>query len=278
MTNFIKDKNSEMIAHFEIDTTDQTMDTLPPGFYEPKDIGGMFRKQLAVTPTKENDKLVQFKSGSVGSTLKLVGEFFSDKNKKVYSDMKLTHKMGIILHGPPGTGKTSTAFLIMTNLVSQHKAICLDFTGCKLDFIHWTLSILRKIQSSPIVAFIDEIDISIDRDEAGYLTFLDGSKSYEDLIVIGCTNDLADIPERIRNRRSRIKHVIEIKSFPIEVYEQYILDKIPNIDNDKLKAFSFLAVEAGLTLDEMKHCLIDHFIEGFSVEEAIKEAKKYQEV
>jgi hypothetical protein len=46
--------------------------------------------------------------------------------------------------------------------------------------------------------------------EESFLPFLDGNDSVEDLIFIGCTNYINKIPDRIKNRKSRIKECFSI--------------------------------------------------------------------
>lgn len=267
-TNFIKELDGSLL-YYPIDNSSDLQQKLEPNIYilSSKQIG--FTNIPLFIPNQEQDKLVNFASGQVNETIKLVDNFLSEKTINTYKDLKIMHKIDIMLHSPPGTGKTCTATLIMRNLVSKYNALAINCTGTNLNFIKDVLKMLRRIQDSPIILFVDEIDNSFDVEEHKWLTFLDGSDSLNNIIILGCTNNIDEIPDRIKNRKSRIKHLIEIKSFPIEVYKEFINDKLPNLNIEELSEFAFKSEEKALTLDQLKHAIIDHVLEEISIDEAI---------
>lgn len=226
----------------------------------------------AFSPITNGDSLIKFTSGVMTDMLAKIGEFFSDDVRDKYKKLKITHKMGIILHGPPGTGKTALAKLLMMQEVENHKAICLDCTGLRMGDIGNTVSILRRVQDTPIIIFYDEFEEIAD--STYLLTFLDGTFSFDNLIFIGCTNFPDLIPKRIIDRKSRIKHVFEIKSLESILYREYIKDKIPDIKKEELDKYVYKAAEADLTIDQLKNSIIDYFVDGVKMEKAIADAKK----
>lgn len=276
MINFMKVRHREHIVMQAEGEIEKKYETLPSGLYEASDVGGPFTTVYAFKPIETVDKLIKFKTGVVRDTLQMVDDFFSDKTKRLYEDMQIARKMGIIFYGPPGTGKTATAMILMREITIQRPdTICIDFTGKRLGFMREVIRRLRRIQNGPIIAFMDEVEEAFSGNETEYLTFLDGTDSVNDFIFLGCTNFLDKIPRRIRERKSRIKHTIEIKSLPQEIYVEYIKAKIRNISESEVTKIAFLAEDKGLTIDELKNCLIDYHIEGMDIEKAIHNAKKY---
>lgn len=272
----MKVRNREHIVMQAEGEIEKKYETLPSGLYEAEDVGGPFSTVYAFKPIETVDKLIKFRTGVVKDTLLMVDDFFSDKTKRLYEDMQIARKMGIIFYGPPGTGKTATAMILMREITIQKPdTICIDFTGKRLSFIREVIRRLRRIQNGPIIAFMDEVEEAFSGNETEYLTFLDGTDSVNDFIFLGCTNFLDKIPRRIRERKSRIKHTIEIKSLPQEIYVEYIKAKIRNISEGEVTKIAFLAEDKGLTIDELKNCLIDYHIEGMGIEKAIHNAKKY---
>jgi ATP-dependent 26S proteasome regulatory subunit len=276
MNNFVKYKGDDIILSQVEEQVESRYKILPEGIYKPQMVPtGMMSAVVGFDPIPQNKSLVKFTGGIIANTIKKINEFLNKETKDIYLSLKVAHKLGVILYGPPGTGKTCTAFLIMQEMVDKYKAICLDCTGNNVGSIQYYIECVRKLHNNPIVVFIDEFDFAIKHEEIKYLPFLDGITPNENLIIIGCTNNLDTIPNRIKNRPSRIKYNIEIKSFPIEVYKQFILDKMSSIKEKELVKFSYIAEEKGLTLDELKHVIIDHKIEKIDIELAIKNIKKY---
>jgi hypothetical protein len=275
--NYVRTKdNPTVIVEHTVDTFESTHNTLDPGFYNPTIITSMFSPPyVAYTPVKTHDSLVKFKSGIINEIIKKVDNFCNDEVIKKYSDLEIAHKLGMILYGPPGTGKTSTVFLIIDELIKSKNAVCFDFTGKKPYEISFVVEKFRKHQNNVVICFVDEIDDSIDRYEESWLTLLDGTSSIQNCIIIGCTNHLEEIPDRIIKRPSRIKYLYEITAFPIEVYKQYISEKVKNISQEELAKLAFLCEENCFTLDQAKHLIIDCYIEGMTIDNSIKNIKQY---
>jgi len=133
------------------------------------------------------------------------------------------------------------------------------------------------IQSkSPIIIFVDECEVMMN--EEATLTYLDGIDSVEDSIFIGATNYQKKIPDRIINRKSRIKFAYPINSLPPEVYLEYIEKKLPDIKKEDLAEFGYKAEEAGLTIDQLKNSLINYHIDNMTIDNSIKEVTETVEV
>lgn len=271
--NFHRLKDGKDIVFSPIGHLVDSSETLKAGFYKMKDntpMGGPFTPGFQ--PILEGDKLIKFSSGTINDILKKFETFFSDEVISKYKKLELTHKLGIILHGPPGTGKTALAQLLMIQEVETHGAICLDFTGWNPIGIVQTMSIIRGYQATPVIAFYDEFE---DRAaDSIMLTLLDGTLSFNNFIFIGCTNYIHEIPDRIKNRKSRIKYNFEIKTLESIVYKEYITKKLPHLEKKVLDKYVYLAAEADLTIDQLKNSIIDYYIDGATIENSIAEAKK----
>ena len=275
-TNFIKHRGRNDIIMQKLDLIEQQYEKLPPGIYTTDDISNPFQPTMvSFTSISLKEDLIKFKTGAISTVIDKCTHFFSPDVIAMYKQMGVAHKMGILMYGPPGTGKTCTVQLIMSELVRDFNAVCIDFTGDNPDWIRLVCHKIRDIQDNPIVIFVDEAENSLRNNEEKYLAFLDGNESVDRSIFIGCTNFFNKIPKRIRERRSRIKLSIEIKALPIEVYKDYIRSKMPHIKDRELSKFAYLAEENGLTIDELKHAVIDHCIDCVPIDSAIKTVKEY---
>lgn len=270
MLNYREIAETKEIIIFKDSNFSNGWETLPPGIYDIYKSGSIFDNYLTFYPSPQLDGLVKFKHGLINDVIQDTQKFFSENTKEAYKELKACHKMGIILYGPPGTGKTATCRLIMEEIVEKYKAVCLIGTGKGVPFVLGAIGSIRRLQKNPIVLFIDEVEYTIKTEEGYLLPFLDGSDSVEELVFMGCTNYLDKIPERIKDRKSRIKHLYEIKALPSPVYEEYIKDRLPKMEGRVVTEFAYKAEESGLTIDQLKNALIDYRINELSIDVAIK--------
>lgn len=272
--NKIKEKDIWILG--QENTYEANNEKLAPGIYSLTDFGNIFSPTIpGFTTLKSKDTLIHFTSGIVADAITKIEDFFSEKTMAAYKYLKIAHKVGMLLHGPPGTGKTCASFIIMENMVKKYNALALDCTNCQLAFVISTIKLIREKQDNPMVLFYDEFENMADNH--AWLSFLDGNDSQDKLIFMGCTNFLKRIPKRIRNRKSRIKYLFEINALPMAVYEEYIKDKLPDEKQEFRSKFSYYAEEAGLTIDQFKHAIIDFYLEKTPMEVAIEAAKKFED-
>ena len=91
---------------------------LPAGFYQ---VQVTYEGVKFVAFTPKTDDLMDF-SGTI------VDDLFQDalafwKEAKKYETYGLTHKRGYLLHGPPGTGKTSLGILLGRRVIESQKGL-----------------------------------------------------------------------------------------------------------------------------------------------------------
>jgi ATP-dependent Zn protease len=167
---------------------------------------------------------------------------------------------GILMWGPPGTGKTTLARAIsqacgcffISATGTEFETMWLGETERKIRNLFAFARKKQKEKKRPVIVFIDEIDhIAKDRSQRGHswfsgdvttlLTELDGFKQNEDIIVIGATN----MPERIDpaiKRPDRLDRAIYV-GLPDQNARRKILDV--HISNRKV------TLEAGIDLDRL---------------------------
>lgn len=270
--NFLK--KGKKYVYNPIKNINDAFPVLPPKIYVPATgVNPLGERIYIFTELVTQDKLISFTNGTISEVIELSNKFFHKKTIQSYGDLGIIHKLGLIMYGPYGTGKSCTALLIMKKIIDEHNAIALDCTRMDIHEVILCISKLREIQNNPIVLFIDEVDSSFYRQEESFLSFLDGTGSVNNLLFIGCTNNIKEIPDRIKYRKSRIRHLVEIKSIPLEVYRDYVKSKIPNISSEDLAKFAFISEEERLTIDELKHAVIEFYVNGISIKRSIEVAK-----
>ena len=146
------------------------------------------------------------------------------RHPELFKRLGVEAPKGVLLHGPPGTGKTMLAKAVAGETSSNFTYIGGPEIVSK--FYGESEGKLREIfkeaeENAPSIIFIDEIDsIAPKRDEvsgeeerrivAQLLALMDGLKSRGKVVVIGATNRPNSIDEALR-RPGRFDREIEIK-------------------------------------------------------------------
>jgi hypothetical protein len=161
--------------------TAPTVQVLPPGCYNVNynsSIGLFFEK----IPVKTED-LVRFPDTTSHKVIDEIKNFWT--RQKFFSDYDIAYKRGIIVYGPPGSGKSCAVQLAMRDVVDR-KGICLNFYDPSL-FMDGLRS-LRKIQpETPVVAIMEDLDALIEEhSETSILNILDGVNEIHKVVFLAC--------------------------------------------------------------------------------------------
>lgn len=257
--------------YYKIHETPTVIQKITSGFYKAVEVGMM--REIYLQPTEfKGDNIVKFKEGIVGDLKTDILNYFSKENIELYKNLGVSCKLGILLHGKQGTGKTTTAKIIMQSFIDEYQAIVLDWTKCHPFRMPSTIKQIKEAgHSGLIVIFVDEVDGAIKAAENHYLNILDGVDSQDNVVFIGCTNYLDKIPDRFKKRPSRFKIVQEINAFPFEVYKQFINEKTAKVKTDiNWDKVAYAAVENQMTLDELKHVIVHMIADKFTFKKAYK--------
>ena len=146
------------------------------------------------------------------------------KYPKLFKHLGIEPPKGVLLHGPPGCGKT----LLAKAVANESEASFFAINGPEITSKYYGESeaklreIFRKAEeNAPSIIFIDELDSIAPRREevsgeaekrvvAQLLTLMDGLKSRGQVIVIGATNRIDAIDPALR-RPGRFDREIEIR-------------------------------------------------------------------
>lgn len=150
-------------------------------------------------------------------------------NKNIYQELQVPHRLGILMYGKAGTGKTSMAKAIASY---TNKDVMLIKTK-DLDNLEDTLRFLHK----GMILLIEEIDTFVKkRSETSELTtedatrlgnllnLIDGIATPEDLIVIATTNYIDKLDDALI-REGRFDLKFEMKYLEKEEVQEIISEK-----------------------------------------------------
>ena len=163
--------------------------------------------------------------GGIGQQLLKVREMIELplKHPELFRRLGIDPPKGVLLHGPPGTGKTMIAKAVATEVNAHFKSI----NGPEIISKYYGESEkqLREIfdeaaDNAPAIVFIDEIDSICPKREdvtgeverrvvAQMLTLMDGMQGRDNVVVIGATNRRDALDPALR-RPGRFDREIEI--------------------------------------------------------------------
>ncbi|KAK3671890.1 hypothetical protein LTR78_008256 [Recurvomyces mirabilis] len=133
-----------------------------------------------------------------------VHSFFDSRT--VYEEYSVPWKRGIIMHGPPGCGKTISIKALMNSLQAKDVASLYvkSFDACQglQHSIRNIFSLARTM--APCLLIFEDID-SLVKDEVRsyFLNEVDGLDSNDGILMIGSTNHLEKLDPAIAKRPSR---------------------------------------------------------------------------
>ncbi len=178
--------------------------TLPAGMYMVSlDDGGrlMFFKQEVIT-----DELIPMPECQ--SIEDEIAKFWKSKEK--FEAKKQVFKRGLLLHGPPGGGKTCLILLLAQRLIQDGGLVL--YTP-HIEFLLPALTQLRTIEPHrKIIVILEDVD-----DFAGgtaretmLLSLLDGETKFDNILYLATTNYPENLPKRLINRPSRFDYVVKV--------------------------------------------------------------------
>lgn len=242
-------------------STIETHKKLKPGVYDiwsEETRNGIVAK-IKINNSKEtfNQEIAYAFQDKIG---KIIDKFYTKEIKSKVNSLGYNHKLGILLHGKPGTGKTSMFKSYFERLIKTENAIVFNFIHLWQFRIMWEFIVsIRAIQNNPIIIFIDELDegfknYDIERD---LKVSMDGFSSIDNSLFMFSTNYINKIPDSIKNRKSRVKYCIEVGGIKdVEVIKKFLdgCFKTVEVDHDYSNDLTKLT---GLTIDELKQYVLD---------------------
>ena len=160
---------------------------------------------------------------------------FWDK-REAFEELGITYKRGIMLYGPPGSGKSVTIYRL-ASMLQRYDAIMLPCRSA--GEATTSIEIVKRLEPArKIVVVLEDIDGMINRRGDEDLTYLlDGGTDVSNVLFIATTNYPERIPPRVLNRPSRFDVRIEI-GMPSEAarraYIQHIVGENLLVDIDEL--------------------------------------------
>ena len=241
-----------------------TVNSLPPGFY---DISVNSSGTLFFVPIRaRTDRLLRFPDAA---TDKIVAEIETFWNRQeVFEDFGLPFKRGILLYGPPGSGKTCTLQLLARDVVDRGGIVLIYQPEL---FVH-AYRQLRNIQpDTPVVVLMEDLDATLERyNESVVLNTLDGTDTIHKTVFVATTNYPEKLGERIINRPSRFDRRLKIADPSDAARLMYVEDMIRDADlPEGITVDRIVKDTRGMSLAHVKELFVASCVIGAPYEEAL---------
>ena len=207
----------------------ETCNNLKPAFYNleiHQDIGPCVKKiDIQV------DSLLRLPDSASDVVMREFAEFWTLRPR--FIERGFLHKRGILLFGPPGSGKTATLMLMAQDVISQGGIVCQIGS---LAIASICLSMIRKIEPSrPIIALLEDIDSLIEQyGEHNFLSLLDGESQVDNICFVATTNYPEKLDKRFVDRPSRFDTIRRIGMPTAAARRAFLAAKEPSLQEDDL--------------------------------------------
>ena len=245
--------------------TESTVDKLKPGQYSVKysNGAGFYLSERAINL----DDLLVLPDSNAEMVLAHIENFW--KNEAVFREYGFLWKRGIMLWGPPGSGKTSA--------VQQLSKQIVDLGGITIyctepSYTSNGLDVLRRIEPNrPIVVIFEDIDSIIQsHGESELLAMLDGELQIDNVVFVATTNYPGKLDKRFINRPSRFDEIIKIGMPSAQAREFYLSHKNPRLDSEPHELHEWVDATEGFSVAHLKELIISVECFNKTREEAVK--------
>lgn len=243
----------------------ENLPVLPPNVYTVgvDSFGDIFLQNAHI----HTDELIALPDSPAEQIERDVNHFLTETVRDRFERYNLLYKRGLLMHGIPGTGKTSIVHLLMRKAIKKGMVVLLN---PRPYLVSRVASYVRGIENTgrPIMVVWEEFEQWVESNEGELLDLLDGVDQVDNVFFIATTNYLNEIPLRIRNRPSRFAEVIEIGAPDEALRRAYISAKVH--DDDTIDVDEWVRMTEGLTIDGIKDVIISVLALGVPLDRAVE--------
>lgn len=206
----------------------ETIHELPPAFYQcaVDNYGKPYMRQMDISI----DDLIDLQD----ATAKMLAREFVDfwERAELFRAAGFSQKRGILLYGPPGSGKTSAIMSMAHHMIERLKGVVI--VADRPEVMVECLAHFRMNEPErPAIILYEDMDTLVQRfGEAGYLSLLDGEHQVNHVVNVATTNYPECLDRRFVDRPGRFDRVEYVGMPCAEVRRRYLEAKAPDVAPD----------------------------------------------
>lgn len=202
------------------------VEALPPGFYRCcSSMRGPYLERMRFS----SDEILRLPDPVCDMLLKEFVTFWAASAK--FAARGLSAKRGLILWGPPGSGKTTAVAQMAAHMIEEKGGIVVVASdpASTTENLHN----IRKIEPTrPLIVVYEDLDALVERyGEAQYLALLDGEYQISNVVNVATTNYPERLDKRFVDRPGRFDRVTFVDFPQAEARAAYFAAKAPEIDD-----------------------------------------------
>lgn len=235
-------------------------DSLTPGAYKiGHDMSGMFLEQIQ----PNTDEMMVFEDSPMHKAVNEIATFW--ERKEHYKKLGLMQSRGIILYGPPGSGK-SLALQQVGEAMAKNGDIVLMANSP--DQISSALGAVRQIEPERrIVVTFEEADELASYDERTLLRLMDGDLKVDRVCYLATTNYIDRLSPRLQ-RPGRFDKRIYVGPPKFEHRLKYLSHKLKGLAEDS-QIQDMAKKTEGLSFGHLRELIAGAFAIGDPVDDVI---------
>lgn len=229
-----------------------TADHLEAGFYEPRRMGDgspILRKMAMST-----DDLLRLPDPTCDMLLKEFVDFWGAADK--IAARGLSMKRGLLLYGPPGSGKTSAL-----QIMSHHMTKAMNGVVVMANDPHTTaacLALIRSVEPArPIITLFEDLDAMVNmHGEPGLLALLDGELQISGVVNVATTNHPELLDTRFVDRPGRFDRITFVGMPEAPARRAYFQAKAPELPEEQIERWT--DASDGWSMAHLRELVVAH--------------------
>ena len=251
---------------------EEAVDALPAGHYvvDCNPTQGVFLRKQEFSI----DDLIELPDSTAERVIQEIEHFWSLESH--FREFGFLWKRGMLLWGPPGSGKTSTVQILARKII-ERGGVAISIYQPSLAIVG--MRIIRKIEPTrPILGLLEDIDAIVSRHgESDLLALLDGENQVDNIVYLATTNYPERLDPRFINRPSRFDVIRKIGMPSTEARATYILAKSRGLADNLDELTKWAGDTAGLSVAHLKELIISVEVFNADYEQSLVRLKTMME-
>lgn len=242
----------------------RTVKKITPGIYDLAIIQGTLYWSTVANRTEE---IIRFPDTPVDEVVGEIEKFW--ELGPSFAAHGLPHKRGILLYGPPGSGKTCTLSLVTRDVIERGGVVVIFRSAGSFTLAYRQLRMIQPM--TPLVVLMEDIDELLDRpNKSDILNLLDGIEGTERTVFLATTNfpRSPNLGPRVINRPSRFDRRFRVGHPGPEARRMYLESISIGVDDFDIERYA--RDSHGMSLAHLKELFVGTVLLGTDYGKTLK--------